>query len=196
MFALAMLSSLSSVSFGWHYLSNAICLIRPRLCYICFFVSRTTIICYDHSLLKNTCVRQVVLDKWLPHAEGRVGLLGPVERRKQNKHYTKVLKVEDLLLLLVLWVITDYCHYCYYCFCYYYWYRYRYKDTVITIIMIIINYCYYYWYRYRYKDMQLILYMGLRGGFFQGPAERRKRNKYSASAPAGRFSPACPSALA
>ena len=31
---------------GWHYLSNATCLVRPRLFYACFVVSRTTIIRY------------------------------------------------------------------------------------------------------------------------------------------------------
>ena len=48
---------------GWHYLSNATCLIRPHL----FCVFRRV---KDHHtlpeyspLLKNTCVRQVVLDK-------------------------------------------------------------------------------------------------------------------------------------
>ena len=29
----------------WHYLSNATCQIRPHLCYACFVVSRTTMIC-------------------------------------------------------------------------------------------------------------------------------------------------------
>ena len=32
--------------FGWHYLSNATCLIRPRLFYACFGVSRITIRCF------------------------------------------------------------------------------------------------------------------------------------------------------
>ena len=32
--------------FGRHYLSNATCLVRPRLLYACFVVSRTTIACY------------------------------------------------------------------------------------------------------------------------------------------------------
>ena len=32
-------------SFGWHYLSNATCLIWPCLLYACFVVSRITIIC-------------------------------------------------------------------------------------------------------------------------------------------------------
>ena len=31
---------------GWLYLSNATCLMRPHLCYACFVVSRSTIICY------------------------------------------------------------------------------------------------------------------------------------------------------
>ena len=34
-------------SFGWHYLSNATCLMRPRLyIYVFFVVSRITIGCY------------------------------------------------------------------------------------------------------------------------------------------------------
>ena len=31
---------------GWHYLSNATCLMRPRLFYACFVVWRTIVICY------------------------------------------------------------------------------------------------------------------------------------------------------
>ena len=52
--------------FGWHYLSNATCLMRPRSLYV--FVYRVE----DHhnlpnylSWLKKTSVTQVVLDKWL-----------------------------------------------------------------------------------------------------------------------------------
>ena len=33
------------VVLGQHYLSNATCLIRPPLCYVCFVVSRSTIHC-------------------------------------------------------------------------------------------------------------------------------------------------------
>ena len=53
--------------FGWRYLSNATCLIRPHL--LCVFFCRVK----DHHnllhgspCLKKTCVRQVVLDEWLP----------------------------------------------------------------------------------------------------------------------------------
>ena len=53
-------------SFGWHYLSNTARLIRPRL----FRALRRV---RDHDnlpkyspRLQNTCVRQVMLDKWLP----------------------------------------------------------------------------------------------------------------------------------
>ena len=51
---------------GWHYLSNA-SLIRPQLFYVLCIVSRITISCQsNHSpLLKKTCVRRVVIDKWL-----------------------------------------------------------------------------------------------------------------------------------
>ena len=49
---------------GWHRLSNATCLIRPHLCFS---------LCQGSPLfemylpcLKQTCVRQVVLDKWFP----------------------------------------------------------------------------------------------------------------------------------
>ena len=37
--------ALCSPSFGWHYLSNATCQIRPHLFYTLFVVSRITIIC-------------------------------------------------------------------------------------------------------------------------------------------------------
>ena len=52
---------------GWHYLSNASCLIRPRLFYACFVVSRIAILCYIIChYWRNTVFRQVVLDKWFP----------------------------------------------------------------------------------------------------------------------------------
>ena len=35
----------------------------PQLCYVFFVVSRITIICYS---IRKACVRQVVLDEWLP----------------------------------------------------------------------------------------------------------------------------------
>ena len=51
---------------GWHHLSNSTCLMRPRSFYVWFVVSGITIINALHSSprLKNTCVGQVVLDKW------------------------------------------------------------------------------------------------------------------------------------
>ena len=54
-------------TFGWHYLSEATCLIRPHLFYARFVVSRTIIIryiicnCYREPVLDKSC-----LDKWLP----------------------------------------------------------------------------------------------------------------------------------
>ena len=52
---------------GRHYLSNATCLRRPPLCYALFLVSRiSNNSLHSSTLSKNTCVRQVVLDKWLP----------------------------------------------------------------------------------------------------------------------------------
>ena len=50
---------------GWHYLSNATCLIRPRLFYVLFVVSRIALICYIIRYFWRNCVRQVVSDKWL-----------------------------------------------------------------------------------------------------------------------------------
>ena len=42
-------------------LGGTTCLIRPRLCYALFIVSRIAMICFKSSpCLKNTCVRQVV----------------------------------------------------------------------------------------------------------------------------------------
>ena len=34
------------IKLGWHYLSNAACLMPPRLCYACFVVTGITITCY------------------------------------------------------------------------------------------------------------------------------------------------------
>ena len=55
-------------SLGWHYLSNATCLMRPHSFYVFFFVSRITILCYIILYVEETSsVRQVVLlDKRFP----------------------------------------------------------------------------------------------------------------------------------
>ena len=55
---------------GWHYLSNATCLIWPRLFYMSFVVWRHDLLHYS-PLLKKTCVRQssvgrVVGSPWRP----------------------------------------------------------------------------------------------------------------------------------
>ena len=59
---------LPAASLGWHYLSNATCLIRPHLIIVCVvdsFKDRHSLLqCLP--LLKNTSVRQVVLDQWYP----------------------------------------------------------------------------------------------------------------------------------
>ena len=63
-------------SIGWHYLSNATCLIRPHFFYVLFIVPRITMICYILSpLLKKASVRQVALDKWFPLNRARHTLL-------------------------------------------------------------------------------------------------------------------------
>ena len=52
---------------GWHYLSNAICLMRPRSFYALFrCVNDHHNLLHYSQRLKNTCVRRVVLDKWFP----------------------------------------------------------------------------------------------------------------------------------
>ena len=63
--ALARASSLPRI--GWHSLSNATCLIQAS------FVLRALrrvkdhhTVLHDSPLLKKTCVRQTVLDKWFP----------------------------------------------------------------------------------------------------------------------------------
>ena len=54
-------------AFGRRYLPNSTCLKRARLLYALLVVSRSIMIFYIHRhCLKNTCVRQVVLDKWFP----------------------------------------------------------------------------------------------------------------------------------
>ena len=47
------------VIFGWHYVSNATCPMRPRLFYTFFVVSRMTMICYTI----RQCRRSPALDK-------------------------------------------------------------------------------------------------------------------------------------
>ena len=59
---------LALTPFGWHYLSNATCLMRPCLfvfCVVCRAKDHRNSL-HDSPILKKACVRQVVLDKWLP----------------------------------------------------------------------------------------------------------------------------------
>ena len=58
----------SSSSSGWHYLSNATCLIRPQLFSLCivYSVRDHHNLLHDSPRLKKTCTRQVVLDKCFP----------------------------------------------------------------------------------------------------------------------------------
>ena len=50
---------------GWHYLSNATCLRRPQLFSGAWLVEYGYLKLLHYSpLLKKTCIRQVVLDKW------------------------------------------------------------------------------------------------------------------------------------
>ena len=58
----------SRAGFGWHYLSNATRLIQASfdVCPVCRVKDRHNLPKCSR-LLKKTCVRQVSLDKWLPH---------------------------------------------------------------------------------------------------------------------------------
>ena len=51
---------------GWHYLSNATCLIRPRLFYVCSRVKDHDNSLHYSPLVKKTCIRQTVFDEWFP----------------------------------------------------------------------------------------------------------------------------------
>ena len=51
---------------GWHYLSNATCLIRPHFCCIFCHVKDHRNSLHRSLLSKKSCVRQGVLDKWFP----------------------------------------------------------------------------------------------------------------------------------
>ena len=56
---------------GWQYLSNATCLIRPHSFSTALLVQYGQLNLLHYSpLLKNKCVRQVVLDKWFPPSSG------------------------------------------------------------------------------------------------------------------------------
>ena len=56
--------SFMQTTFWWHYLSNATCLMRPRL--LLRRVKDHHNLLHDSPCLKTTCVRQVVLDNWFP----------------------------------------------------------------------------------------------------------------------------------
>ena len=70
---------------GWHYLSNAICLNTASVCSCAVYSVKDhrTLRIYS-ALLKETCVRQVVLDKWFPlnssNSPHRVGWTPTVQK--------------------------------------------------------------------------------------------------------------------
>ena len=47
-------------------MSDATCLLRPRLFYAFRGVKDHRVVLHDSPLLKKTCVRQAVVDKWFP----------------------------------------------------------------------------------------------------------------------------------
>ena len=56
---------------GWHYLSKATCLIRPRSLVMRASSCQGYHNCYiRRHFCRKTCVRQVVLDKWFPLSNG------------------------------------------------------------------------------------------------------------------------------
>ena len=60
-----------STSIGWHYLSNATCLMRPHVFYVLLVASRSTIVCYIlHHFRRKKCVRLIVLEKCFPLNQG------------------------------------------------------------------------------------------------------------------------------
>ena len=78
---------------GWHYLSNATCLIRPRLLYaLCSFKEHHTLL-HHSPLLKNTCIWQVALDKWFPLS------FGSMARREHIRGNTSI---RHIMLIVVL----------------------------------------------------------------------------------------------
>ena len=56
----------------WHYVSQATCLMRPRLFYAFGRVKDHRNLPHYSAHLKKPCVRQVVLDKWFPLRYGTV----------------------------------------------------------------------------------------------------------------------------
>ena len=77
--------------FGWqHYLSNATCLIRPHLFSAALLVSYGWLnLPHALPLLKKTCVRQVVSDKWFP-------LIQVLDQVKDSGACTQTTKIRDL----------------------------------------------------------------------------------------------------
>ena len=93
---------------GWHYLSNTTCLIQASFVlrrFICYSrVNDRHNLPIDSSLLKKTCVRQVVLDKWFPLKANPQNLLTarPTEPRTIFTTYfvsTTVLFIRILLFV-------------------------------------------------------------------------------------------------
>ena len=63
---------------GRHHLSNATCLIRPHLFSTAWLVEYGYLILLHYSpLSRNSCVVQVVVDKWFPLIQGREAWPGP-----------------------------------------------------------------------------------------------------------------------
>ena len=91
--------------FGWHYLSTATCLMRPRLFYVLFVVSRITIICcVARHFRRKHVLDEVVSDKWFPTEGRRLRSRSP--RPKDRRSFTK----NSIICLITYTYIHTYTH--------------------------------------------------------------------------------------
>ena len=97
---------MSCRAIGWHYLSNATCLIRPRLFYACFVVKdHHDLLCYSPPL-KNTCVRQAASEC----IENTIDMNIPFILFKMNHYLPKLVVTATCHLIMPSGYLTVCCY--------------------------------------------------------------------------------------
>ena len=107
--------------FGWHYLSNATCLLRPRLFYAWFVVSRTIIICY------------MIRRAWRKQVSGKQCWTSGSPDICRARRHSVIVQPVFIIYINYIHVIYTYIHmYTYYMYTYAYIYIYIYIYTYIA----------------------------------------------------------------
>ena len=142
---------------GWHYLFKAACLMRPRL--LCVFrrVKDYHDLLHYSQLLKNICVRQVVLDKCFPlrnHSlQAILSFIGSLNYANVEMQIYNISLSLSLSLCLPLHIYI-------YIYILTYLYIYIYIYIIISLLLLwYCHYCQYYYMLYKYTIIYIYIYV-------------------------------------